>query len=143
MSGESTTAKHVLVVEDEPDFVALLASILVRAGYTVATAYNGEDALTEVRQRRPDIITLDIQMPRRSGVHFYRTLKKDRAFRDVPVVVVTGLTRDDKDMENLIRSLLEPENVPHPDAYVEKPVDEPRFLKTIQEALASSMAEDR
>lgn len=143
MSGESVTAKHVLVVEDEPDFAALLRSILARAGYTVATAYNGEDALVEVRKHRPDIITLDMKMPRQSGVHFYRTLKKDHAFRDVPVVVVTGLTRDDKDMENLIRSLLEPENVPHPEAYVEKPVDEPRFLKTIQEALASSMAGNR
>lgn len=138
MSGESVTARHVLVVEDEPDFAALLQSILVKAGYTVATAYNGEGAMEAVRQRRPDVITLDMKMPRQSGVHFYRRLKKGRAFRDVPVVVVTGLTRDDKDMENLIRSLLEPENVPHPEAYVEKPVDEPRFLKTIQEALASS-----
>jgi CheY-like chemotaxis protein len=135
MSAESATAKHVLVVEDEPDLAALLRSILVRAGYTVATAHNGQDALVEVREHRPDIITLDMKMPRRSGVHFYRALKKARAFRDVPVVVVTGLTHDDKDMENLIRSLLEPENVPHPEAYVEKPVDEPHFLRTIREAL--------
>ncbi len=135
-----TSDKHVLVVDDEPDFAALLRSILVNAGYAVTTACNGEDALAEVRRHRPDIITLDMKMPRQSGVHFYRTLKKDRAYRDVPVVVVTALTHDDKDMENLIRSLLEPENVPHPNAYVEKPVDEAGFVHTIQEALLSSMS---
>jgi CheY-like chemotaxis protein len=138
MSNVPSTSKHVLVVDDEPDFAALLRSMLVKAGYTVVTAYNGEDALAEVRTCRPDIITLDMKMPRQSGVHFYRTLKKNHAFRDVPVVVVSGLTRDDKDMENLIRSLLEPDNVPHPQAYMEKPVDEPQFLKTIQETLSPS-----
>ena len=131
------SSKHVLVVDDEPDFAGLLQSILVQAGYSATTATNGEDALAEVRKRRPDLVTLDMKMPRRSGVHFYRAVKKDPALRNLPVVVVTGLTRDDKDMENPIRSLLEPDNVPHPDAYVEKPIDEACFLRTVQETLSA------
>ena len=138
MTIESETTKHVLIVEDEPDFAALLCSILVKAGYTVATAYNCEDALSQVRKARPDLITLDIRMPRKSGVFFFRELKANERFRDIPVVVVTGVTRNDKEMETIVRSLLEPEHVPHPEAYVEKPVDGPRFLKTIDEALSSS-----
>ena len=138
MTNESAAEKHVLVVEDEPDFAALLRSILLKAGYTVATAYNCEDALSQVRQARPDVITLDIGMPRKSGVFFYRQLKADEKSRDIPVVVVTALTRNDKEMENIIRSLMEPENVPHPEAYVEKPVDGPRFLTTIKDVLRSS-----
>jgi CheY-like chemotaxis protein len=136
MSDAEPTAKHVLVVEDEPDFAALLRSMLTKAGYTVATAYNCEDALAETRKHRPDVITLDIHMPRKSGVFFYRKLKADEAFRDVPVVVVTGVTRD-KEMESLIHSLLEPGDLPAPEAYLEKPVERPRFLRTVQQALSS------
>jgi CheY-like chemotaxis protein len=138
MVDKSATAKHVLVVDDEPDFAALLASILIKAGYAVTTAYNGEDAFSQIRNGRPDIVTLDIQMPRQSGAMFYRKLKADVKLRDIPVVVVTGITRDDNDMATLVRSLLEPDNVPHPDAYVEKPVGGPSFLNTIQGVLLAT-----
>ncbi len=140
MDKQSTQARHVLIVEDEPDFAALLQSILEKAGYTVATAYNCEDALRQVREHQPDLITLDIQMPRKSGIFFYRKLKAQKANRDLPVVVVTGLTREDKVMENLIHSLLEPDDIPHPDAYVEKPVEGPRFLATLEEVLSGRLA---
>lgn len=139
MSNEGATAKHVLVVEDEPDCAALLQSILEEAGYAVATAYNCDDAISQVRKARPDLITLDIHMHRKSGVFFYRQLKGDHKLRNIPVVVVTGITRNDKEMENLVRSLLEPDNLPHPEAYVEKPVDWPRFLETIHDVLQSAM----
>jgi CheY-like chemotaxis protein len=137
MSNDPTTQKHVLIVEDEPDFADLLQSILVDAGYSVATAYNCEDALAKVRTTRPHVITLDMQMPRESGAIFYRKLKKDEKFRDIPVVVVTGVTRDDRDMKTLVQALLEPDNVPHPEAYLEKPVDGPSLLKTLEEAMSA------
>jgi CheY-like chemotaxis protein len=107
---------------------------------TVAVAYNSEDALSQVRTTRPDVITLDMQMPRESGAIFYRKLKKEEDLRAIPVVVVTGVTRDDTDMKTLVHSLLEPDNVPHPEAYLEKPVDGPTLLRTIQEALSSARA---
>ena len=138
MTSESALRKRVLVVEDEPDFAALLSSILMKAGYEVTTVFDGVSAMLRVHETRPDLITLDIQMPRKSGLHFYRQLKSHETYGDTPVVIVTGLTRDDRDMEILIRSFLEPENIPHPEAYVEKPVDEPRLLAAIQEALSAS-----
>ena len=141
MTNESTTTKHVLVVEDEPDFAALLRSILRRAEYTVTTAYHCEQALSLARELRPDLITLDMQMPGESGPLFYRKLKADEALREIPVVVVTGVTQGDKEMENLVRSFLETEDVPRPQAYVEKPVDGPHFLGTIREVLLSSKCE--
>ena len=132
------TAKQVLIVEDEPDFATLLRSLLETAGYTVATAHDCDDAMVQARRHKPDMITLDIQMPRKSGVFFYRKLKADRAFRDVPVVVVTGLTRDDAVMETLIRTMLDPGHVLPPHAYVEKPIEGPSFLKTIEETLEAA-----
>ena len=136
MTSDTAPQKHVLIVDDEPDFAALLRTILNEAGYNVSTAYNCEDALERVRQTRPDVVSLDIHMPRKSGVFFYRALKADAAFRDVPVVVVTGIMRQDEEMDTIVRRLLEPEGVPHPEAYVEKPVDGPSFLRTIEDALS-------
>jgi CheY-like chemotaxis protein len=77
-------------------------------------------------------------MPRKSGPLFYRTLKADTDFRDIPVVVVTAVTVADKDMENLVRGLLEADHVPPPEAYLEKPIDGPELLETLQKVLSSS-----
>ena len=135
MTGDSVPEAHVLIVEDDPDFAALLQSILANAGYTTATAHNCDDALSQAETTRPDLITLDIQLPGKSGAFFYRKLKVQERFRHIPVVVVTGLTHD-KEVGNLIRRLLETDDMPHPAAYLEKPIDGPSLLRTIEEAMA-------
>lgn len=124
-----------LVVEDEPDYAQLIAEILQEDGYSVTTASDGMEAFDKVRAQRPDVITLDIQMPRKGGVQFYRELKSDPEFSEIPVVVVTGITRDDKDMENFVRTFLEVEHLPMPDAYLEKPVESENLLSVVQDAL--------
>lgn len=138
MTGKPARRDHVLVVDDEPDFAALLRSILSSAGYTVSVAHNCEDALVAARKLRPDLITLDVGMPRKSGVFFYRKLKKDihyRKCRKIPVVLVTAVTRD-KEMERIIRIFVEADDVPHPQAYLEKPIDGPELLATIEETIS-------
>ena len=141
MSDDSVTERRILIVEDESDFAALLCSILVKAGYMVSTACNGEEAFAEVQRTRPDLITLDIQMPRQSGAHFYRKLKSNEQYEAIPVVVVTGLTRDDRDMEHVLHRFLETEHIPHPEAYVEKPIEESDLLEAIERAISLNMAD--
>ena len=136
MAKAPTAVNRVLIVENEPDFAALLASILARAGYVVATAYNCDDALWLAGKLRPSLITLDISMPRKSGASFYLKLKAQGRFRYTPVIVVTGITSD-KQMEWMVRRLLEQDGVPPPVAYVEKPIDENQLLRTIEDALSS------
>ena len=130
--------RHVLIVEDEPDFAALLQSILVRAGYTVATAHDVDAALSQAHDVTPDLITLDIQMPKKSGALFYRQLRSSESLRDVPVVVVTGLTHDDPTMGSVLRVFLEPGDESGPAAYVEKPVDATAFLDTVESVLSGT-----
>ncbi len=126
-----------LVVEDEPSYARLIAEVLEEDGYSVTTASDGVEALEIVHAQRPDVITLDIQMPRKGGIQFYRELKSDPEFNEIPVVVVTGITRDDRDMENFVRMFLEVEHLPMPDAYMEKPVDNEELLRVIHDALRS------
>jgi CheY-like chemotaxis protein len=79
-------------------------------------------------------------MPRKSGVLFYRQLKSDPKFREIPVVVVTGLTRGDRDTELVVRTFLEVEHVPPPVAYLEKPVSAGEFLETVGAAVERNPA---
>jgi len=94
--------------------------------------------MAAVARVTPDLITLDIRMPKKSGVYFYRELKTTEDFRDIPVIVVSGIVGHDIDMEGVVRSFLETAYMPHPEAYIEKPVDGPRLLETIEEVLSSS-----
>lgn len=136
MNDTSQTAKHVLVVEDEPDFSALIAAVLDKEGYEVTVVYTAEEAWEQVRKRSPDLITLDLQLPQSSGLHFYRELKSHETFGCIPVVVISGVVCDDPDMSNFVRSFLDVEHRPRPEAFIEKPFDNQELTDAAANALA-------
>ena len=122
-------AKNILVVDDVPDERGYLVTVLSDAGYHVAEAADGAEALTQVAASPPDLITLDITMPEKSGVAVYRSLKTDDATKDIPVIVVTGVSDDFKEFISSRRQ------VPAPDGYISKPVDHEELLKTVEALL--------
>ena len=134
---EDVPAK-ALVVEDDPDYAVLLARTLEDDGFAVRIATDGEHALNAVQKERPDVITLDIQMPRKSGLLFYRQLKCNPEYRRIPVVVVTGITRGDRDTEVFIRTFLEVDHLPLPAAYLEKPAEAEDLLNTVRASLRAN-----
>ncbi len=131
----------VLIVEDDPDFSYLLSSLLARRGFQTARAYDGVEALEHVNRCRPDLVTLDLQMPNKAGTLFYRQMKSRPELRDVPVIVITGLTRINGDPENVVRSLLLSEKLPHPFAFLEKPCDLRRLFLLVDEAVNGAKSE--
>jgi len=122
-------AKKILVVDDEPDVVTYLSTVLTDAGYEAVPAYNGDEALRKVAAGRPDLITLDITMPEMTGVKAYRKLKEDPDLRKIPVVIVTGVTHDFK------RFISTREQVPPPEVYLEKPVKPEDLLAEVRRLL--------
>jgi len=104
----------------------------------VSLASSAEKALRMLEERVPDLITLDIQMPGKSGLHFYREMKSCEKYRHIPVVVVTGITRDDPEMSNLVESFLEIEHIPSPEAYIEKPFENQEMVDVVRQALIGS-----
>jgi len=140
MTDQQQAPRRVLVVEDEADFAALMASMLRGLGYNVSIAFDGIEALSQVQTDAPDAITLDIQMPRKSGALFYRQLKSQEALRDIPVIVVTGLIRDDPDWNAMIRAFLDVEHLPQPDAYLDKPVDRDALAGLLSDVFAERRA---
>jgi CheY-like chemotaxis protein len=127
--------RHVLVIDDEPDFAALMEAMIHSLGYHVSVAYNGEEALASVRASVPDAITLDLGMPEKSGLMFYREMKSVPAYRRIPVIIATGRRRN-RDWEYFIDAFLKVGDLPPPDAYVDKPVT----LDKLREALTDVLA---
>jgi len=84
------SGERVLVVDDEPDIVALVAYHLAKAGYRVATASSGNDALDSVRRERPAIVVLDLMLPGMSGYEVLEQLRANEATRDVAVLMLTA-----------------------------------------------------
>jgi len=138
----TTTKGHILVVDDEPDFVAYLRSVLEEEGFTVTTAFDGEEGLRHVRELPPDLVTLDISMPRKTGVLFYRQMKSDERLRSIPVIVVTGLRRTNEYAAPFIERFFEfdDQKLPAPEAYLDKSVDKGTFLLAVKENLGLGKA---
>ena len=87
--------KTILVVDDEADVRNYLKAALLEAGFEVVTAEDGFEALVAVRTKAPDLISLDLVMPRKSGVKFYRDLSRNKEWAKIPIIIVTGHARDD------------------------------------------------
>ena len=89
-------AKTILVVDDDPDAVTYMTTVLEDSGYATVSAPDGTEALQRIEERLPDLVTLDISMPEKSGVAVYRALKDDDRRKSIPVIVVTGISEDFK-----------------------------------------------
>jgi adenylate cyclase len=85
-----TTRARILVVDDMPDNVEIAKMRLEKEGYEVATAVDGEDALDKVSAQRPDLILLDVMMPKMDGIEVTRRLKADASLRFIPIVLLTA-----------------------------------------------------
>ena len=82
--------KHILVVEDQEDNRQILRDLLTSAGYEMTEAVTGEDALAEVAKRRPDLILMDIQLPKISGMEAMRRLRAEKATANTPIIAITS-----------------------------------------------------
>jgi DNA-binding response OmpR family regulator len=91
--------KNILLVEDDPMIVRLYERKLTLEGFGLTVARNGEEGLTAIKKQRPDIVLLDIMMPKLSGLDVLKIVKTDLQYKDLPVVILTNLGDRDEDVE--------------------------------------------
>lgn len=115
-------SKTVLVVDDEADVRTYLSTVLKKHGYQVIIAEDGVTGLKLAQEHKPDLITLDLMMPKQSGTDMYRRLQKDDDLVKIPVVVISGLSG---------RHLA----VPEPLAVFDKPIDPNELIEVVDKAL--------
>jgi CheY-like chemotaxis protein len=125
--------KKVLIVDDEPEQIEFASTLLHENGYIPTGALNGVEGKKKTKTEKPDLILLDILMPKRGGIGMYQDLKNDEETKNIPVVIVTGLTKG-KYFENSVFMLQE--HVPPPDGFVEKPMNPDAVLKLLQDLLS-------
>lgn len=89
--------KRILVVDDEANVVRSLSFVLTKNGYEVSSARDGEEALRKVREFRPQLIFLDIMMPRKNGFEVCQEIKKMPDTRDIPIVMLSAKGVADQD----------------------------------------------
>jgi len=131
---ERAEDKTVLVVDDEPNVRDYLRMILEDAGFRVISAGDGEEALEIIRQEKPDFISLDLVMPRKSGHKLLYELRRDEQLSRIPVLIVTAHGKDDlgkKDLDDLLQNKM----ISGPGTYLEKPVNPSSYVRAIQRAL--------
>lgn len=87
--------KRILIVDDEQDIVESLKFVLEVSGYTCCCAYNGEDGLRMAKELSPDLIILDVMMPKINGYKISRLLKYDKKYKDIPIIMVTARSQEE------------------------------------------------
>jgi two-component system alkaline phosphatase synthesis response regulator PhoP len=85
-----TTKKHILCIEDEAEMIELMRLVLEREGHEVWGAVGGEQGLKLMREKKPDLILLDLMMPGIDGWEVYRQMRADKELTDIPVIIVTA-----------------------------------------------------
>lgn len=138
MSEATAPPKKVLIIDDEESIVQYLELLLQDNGYTTLTAADGAEGMAKAQADPPDLICLDITMPEKSGVRFYRELRDsdNEKLNRIPVFVVTAVTGYGGDSDAFKRFLDTRSQFPPPERFFSKPIDREEFLRAVQEVLS-------
>ena len=140
-------SKRILIIDDEPDIVTFLSAVLEENGYSTVSAKDGVEGLEVLRREKPDLVLLDLMMPKKSGITMFQELRKDPELSQIPVVVVTGVSEvTGVDFRNFMykqplkdeKKFIETTGLTKytiPDGYVEKPIDPDELIKAVKHAL--------
>ncbi len=128
--------KKILIIDDEPDVLTFLGTLLRKSGYEVSEAVDGVEGMKKVIDDKPDLVCLDLLMPEKTGIKMYREMKKDVSLKGIPVIMVTGfMTPKLGHMD--FKKFISERSIPAPEGYIEKPIDKEEFLKAVREALGA------
>jgi CheY-like chemotaxis protein len=128
-------AKKVLNVEDDPDIRMFITTVLEENGYIPIMAKDGEEGTKKVKEEKPDLIILDILMPKESGIKMYHALKKDPSLKDIPVVMLSGVSKRTFLRSQAALTEFGDETVPEPEEYLEKPVEPKDIAESLKKIL--------
>jgi len=124
----------ILVIDDEPDVRVYLRTIFREQGAEVVEAPDANQGMRALQSERPDLMTLDLILPRKTGEKLYWEIRKDERFAALPVVIVSGYAAVDSPRIDFHRFLAE-KHLPEPDGMIEKPIDVEKLLAAVKKAL--------
>lgn len=118
--------KKILVTDDSPTMVAMIKELLESDGYSVIIASDGQEALEKAKKEKPDLIILDLMLPKIDGYKVCAILKFDKNYGKIPIIILTARAGEsDKELGTEVRA----------DAYVTKPFESGAFLAKVKELI--------
>lgn len=131
--GNAAMAKRVLIADDEPNIVTSLEYLMTKSGYEVEVARNGEEALALVESFMPDLVLLDVMMPRRSGYEVCQKMRERAEWRHIKIVVLSAKGREAEVSKGLSLGA---------DAYVTKPFSNRELITRVADLLGEDATPD-
>ncbi|PIU30812.1 MAG: response regulator [Syntrophobacteraceae bacterium CG07_land_8_20_14_0_80_61_8] len=125
-------SKKVLAIDDEMDTLTFYSEVLEDHNFAPVTAANGDEGLRKAREEKPDLILLDIMMPKKDGTKTYKELKNDAALKNIPVIVITGIS-EQVDYQTLLAK--SSTGKVSPEGHLVKPVTAEVLIKEIKKVL--------
>ncbi|WP_428623189.1 response regulator transcription factor [Sedimenticola sp.] len=122
-------SQHILIVDDEKNIAISVDYLLRREGFEVSVAHDGEEGLRLIREERPDLILLDIMMPKLDGFQVCETVRQDPALADIRIVMLTAKGRDAEKEKGLALGA---------DAYITKPFSTRELISQVKALLEPS-----
>jgi len=148
-------AKQVLIVDDDKNTVKYLCAVLSDHGYDPVAAYDGSEGLKMVKNSKPDLIVLDVMMPKKTGFVLFKELKQDDRYKEIPVLMLTAVSgvleelEDHKEetferpydslreaLKKKIQEMRE-EGLVRPEMFVDKPVESESFIAKVRDLIGS------
>ncbi len=146
--------KRVLVVDDDENTRRFLSVALEENGYEAVTAEDGDDGLKKVQESIPDLILLDVMMPKKTGFSLFKQLRKKEEFKDIPVIMLTGVAgvleseeeaaegdTFESPFDSLRASLraaikkMREEGLVKPERFIDKPIDPEELIESVNEII--------
>ena len=147
--------KKVLIVDDDVNTVRFLSVALEENGYEAIGAYDGEEGLNKIKSENPDLVVLDVMMPKKTGFGLFKLLRRDEKFKSLPVIMLTGVadTLEDLDaksgdtferpydalrekLRSAIKSMSEDGEV-KPEMFIDKPIDPEEVVEKIKSLIGT------
>ena len=132
---ENQTMKTILVVDDERDTRIFMSNLLRSKGLRTIMADNKTDGLQKADAENPDVIILDMMIPGGSGVQMYNDLKRDKALKNITVIMLSTLEKKTFFKCRKIHNVKSDQHIPSPDIFLEKPLETEEFLKAVKQLI--------
>ena len=123
--------KKVLIVDDEMDMRIFLSTLVETSGYKAIIAANGEEGIQKARKHKPDVIILDVLMPKSGGIQMYREVKTDENLKTTPVIMISAIAKKTFLHSMKMLNSHRGETVPQPEGYIEKPPESDELLEIL------------
>jgi two-component system alkaline phosphatase synthesis response regulator PhoP len=148
-------AKQVLIVDDDKNAVKYLSAVLSDNGYDPVAAYDGSEGMKKVEAAKPDLIVLDVMMPKKTGFVLFKQLKQDKRYKEIPILMLTAVSGVLEELEehkeetferpydSLRESLkkkiqeMREEGLVRPEMFVDKPVESDSFIAKVRDLIGS------